>query len=392
MAESNSKSTSKRPRRGFGRLRKRASGRWQAGYLHHGELHWAPATFPTKDSGAAWLLDEQDLIDRDRRKADIWTPPAERVTKAAAKKLTLADYAEPWLEHRRLAPRTRDNYLYHLDRQILPTLGDRPLAELTPEDVRVWFAGLGTEHKTRNAQAYGVLQAVLNTAVDDGLIDRSPARIKGAAQVKHTERTPVLLTPEELTALAEAMPDELRLTVLLTGWCGLRRGELFALTRADIAADGSALRIERAVTHRNSKSEVGPTKTRESRRTVTVPTHIRPAVVEHLAEHVGPAKTALLFTDPVTGGFYTEWRYRTPFFAARAAIGHPELHFHDLRHFGGVMVALAGGTIKEVMARLGHTTSATAMRYQHVAAGRADLLAERLSALAAVPKDAPESG
>jgi integrase len=84
-----------------------------------------------------------------------------------------------------------------------------------------------------------------------------------------------------------------------------------------------------------------------------------------------------------TGSFYTEGRYRTPFFAARAAIGKEDLHFHDLRHFGGVMAALAGGTTREVMDRLGHTTSTAAMRYQHVAAGRADALAERLSALAA---------
>jgi hypothetical protein len=33
------------------------------------------------------------------------------------------------------------------------------------------------------------------------------------------------------------------------------------------------------------------------------------------------------------------------------------------------------------MDRLGHTTTTEAMRYQHVAAGRADTLAERLSAL-----------
>jgi hypothetical protein len=46
------------------------------------------------------------------------------------------------------------------------------------------------------------------------------------------------------------------------------------------------------------------------------------------------------------------------------------------------MAAVAGATTKEVMDRLGHTTSTAAMRYQHVAAGRADTLAERLSLLA----------
>ncbi len=377
------KQTSTRNRRGFGRLRKRGSGRWQAGYLHHGKLHWAPATFANKDSGVAWLAAERKLID-----LGTWTPPAARVVKATARKLTLRDYATRWLEQRSVSPRTKDNYEYHLRLNILPPLGDTPLAEITTEDVREWFTGLGTEHQTRNAQAYGVLQAVLNTAVDDDLIDRSPARIKGAAAVKHTKRSVVLLSPEELAALADKMPAELRLTVLLAGWCGLRRSELFALTRADVAADGSTVRINKAVTYRHGKFEAGPPKTRESNRTVTVPTHLRPAIAEHLREHVGPAKGDLLFPDPVTGGFLTEWRFRLPFFAARQAIGQPDLHFHDLRHFGGVMAAVAGGTTKEVMARLGHVTSGTAMRYQHVAAGRADTLAERLSALAVSPATA----
>ncbi|MGV7633059.1 tyrosine-type recombinase/integrase [Mycobacterium persicum] len=391
MARQRAAAKAERTRRQFGRLRQLPSGRWQAAYLHNGVVYKALATFPTKSSAGHWLQGEADLIELDRRRPGEWTPPPERATRRQAEKLTLRDYAEPWLEHRNLAPRTRDNYDYHLERNILPALGDRALAEITPEDVRVWFTGLGTEHRTRNAQAYGVLQALLNTAVDDGLIDRSPARIKGAAAVKHAKRSVVLLEPDELTALADAMPEELKLTVLLTGWCGLRRGELFALTRADVAADGSALRVNKAVTYRHGKFEAGPTKTRESNRTVTVPPHLRSALLGHLSANVGAAKGALLFPDPETGSFYAEGRYRTPFFAARKAIGHDELHFHDLRHFGGVMAALAGGTTKEVMARLGHVTSGTAMRYQHVAAGRADALAERLSALAAAPAPAEDT-
>ncbi len=176
--------------------------------------------------------------------------------------------------------------------------------------------------------------------------------------------------------------------MLLAGWCGLRRGELFALARADVADDGSALRVSKAVTFRRGTFDAGPTKTKESNRTVTVPPHLRRVITAHLDQHVGEARTALLFPDPVTGGFYAEGRYHTPFFNARQAIGKDDLHFHDLRHFGGVMAAEAGGTTKEVMARLGHVTSGTAMRYQHVAAGRADVLADRLSALA-VPAAGP---
>ena len=63
------------------------------------------------------------------------------------------DVREP--EHRALSPRTKDNYEYHLERQILPVLGDLALAENSPADVRVWFAGLGTAHRTRNAGSVG---------------------------------------------------------------------------------------------------------------------------------------------------------------------------------------------------------------------------------------------
>jgi integrase len=369
-------------RQPFGRIRQERSGRWSAAYLHHGVMHRAPATFPTKTSGQRWLEDERDLIDLDRRNLGVWTPPADRAAKATAAKLTLRDYAKPWLKNRNISWRTRDSYGYLLELHVLPGLGDLVLAEITAEDVRVWFTSLGTEYATRNARAYGVLTAVLNTAVDDGLIDQSPARIKGGTAVKHTKRSVVLLEAAELATLAAKMPAHLRLSVLLAGWCGLRRGEVFALTRADVAADGSQVTIAKAVT----KGVCGPTKTRESNRTVSVPPHLRPVIQSHLSEHVGTAKAALLFADPVTGSFYTEGRYRVPFFAAREAIGHDNLHFHDLRHFGGVMAALTGATTREVMDRLGHTTSSAAMRYQHVAAGRADALAERLSALATAPK------
>lgn len=376
-------------RQAFGRIRQERSGRWSVAYLHRGALHRAPATFPTKASGQRWLEDERDLIELDRRNLGVWTPPADRAAKAAAAKLTLRAFAKTWLKDRNISRRTRENYSYHLEQNILPVLGDKVMTEITTEDVRAWFGGLGTDYVTRNARAYGVLTAVLNTAVDDGLIDRSPARVKGASAVRHTKRSVVLLEADELAALAAKMPAELRLAVLLAGWCGLRRGEVFGLTRADIATDCSTVRIDKAVTYRDRQYVCGPPKTKESKRTVTVPTHLRPIITEHLRAHVSAAKSALLFPDPVSGSFYTEGRFRVPFFAAREAIGHDNLHFHDLRHFGGVMAAVAGATTKEVMDRLGHTTSTAAMRYQHVAAGRADVLAERLSALAKTPSTMP---
>lgn len=375
----------KQPQRlSFGRTRQERSGRWSAAYRHHGVMHRPADTFPSKQSAVSWLDNERHLIELDRITPGTWTAPAQRAAALAAATLTFEDYAKKWLAHRAVSRRTRDSYDYLLNLHILPILGPSVLADITPEEVREWFSGLDATKATMRARAYGVLTAVFNTAVDDGIITRSPARITGASSVKH-RRTVVLLEAEQLAHLAEKMPEHLSLAVLLAGWCGLRRGEVFALTRADIGKDAATLTIDKAVTYRNREYVCGPTKTAESNRTVTVPPHLRPAIKEHLAEHTGKGRTALLFPDPETGTFYAEGRFRVPFFAARDAIGQPDLHFHDLRHFGGVMAALTGATTREVMDRLGHTTTTAAMRYQHVAAGRADALADRLSALASPP-------
>jgi integrase len=368
-------------RRGFGRIRPRDSGRWTAAYVNGGLLYRAAGSFPSKGTAEGWLAQERRLID-----LGVWTPPAQRAVKAAAAQLTLAEYETRWLEQRAIAPRTRESYSYLLTLHVLPVLGDLVLTEIDAADIRQWFHGLGTDRPTMAARAYGVLTAIFNSALDDELLDRSPARIRGAGQVRHAKRSVVLLEPTEVAALADAMPAELRMTILLAAWLGLRRGETFALRRSDIAPDASTVKIERAVVVVvERRTIVSPPKTRESRRTVTVPTHLRPLLLAHLAEHVDVAPDALLFCDPVTGSHYAEGRYRGPFDKARASIGKPDLHFHDLRHFGGVMAALAGGTTKEVMDRLGHTTTATSMRYQHTARGRADVLASRLSTLAEPP-------
>ncbi|MEX1209982.1 MAG: tyrosine-type recombinase/integrase [Candidatus Nanopelagicales bacterium] len=329
----------------------------------------------------SWLQTEQDLIDLDRRNPGTWTPPADREAARATASLTLSDYSTRWLSQRAVSRRTRESYTYLLTTHVLPALGGQVLTDITSEEVRQWFAGMDPAKPTARARAYETLASLLNTAVTDGLIDRSPARVTGGAAVKRSRQV-VLLEPDQLAQLGAAMPEHLRLTVLLAGWCGLRRGEAFALTRGDVGKDCATVSVTKAVTYREREYLCGPTKTESSIRTVTVPPHLRPLLGEHLTRHTGKGRASLLFPDPVTGSFMAEGRYRGHFAAAREAIDQPGLRFHDLRHAAGVLVAQSGATIRETMDYLGHSTSAAAMRYQHTAAGRADALAARLSAMA----------
>jgi integrase len=64
---------------------------------------------------------------------------------------------------------------------------------------------------------------------------------------------------------------------------------------------------------------------------------------------------------------------------ARVKAGRPDLRPHDLRHTGATLAAVHGATLKELMSRLGHSTPAAAMRYQHAAQDRDRAIADLLS-------------
>jgi hypothetical protein len=70
------------------------------------------------------------------------------------------------------------------------------------------------------------------------------------------------------------------------------------------------------------------------------------------------------------------------------------LHFHDLRHVGGTLAAGTGASLKELMARLGHSSTRAAMIYQHATRDRDQAIAKALGGLVqqlrATTADGPE--
>jgi len=134
--------------------------------------------------------------------------------KNPTEKTSLKNYADPWLEHRfNLAIRTKELYEYLLENHIYPALGNSSLQGLTPSMVRGWHAELAQRHRSTAAKSYRLLSTIMNTAVSDGIIVSSPCRVRGAG-IEHADERPVA-TVAEVKALADAMPDHLRLVVLL---------------------------------------------------------------------------------------------------------------------------------------------------------------------------------
>jgi integrase len=84
----------------------------------------------------------------------------------------------------------------------------------------------------------------MNTAVDDGLLERNPCRVKGAGMVTHTER-PFLSVPE-VYRLADAVPPHCRALILLAAFTALRFGELAALQRRGIDLEARTVSVRRS--------------------------------------------------------------------------------------------------------------------------------------------------
>jgi integrase len=83
-------------------------------------------------------------------------------------------------------------------------------------------------------------------------------------------------------------------------------------------------------------------------------------------------------------------KFRARWAEACAAANITGLHFHDLRGSGATWAATSGATVRELMARLGHSTPSMALRYQHATLERDQAIAERLDALLRAADGTPE--
>jgi integrase len=159
---------------------------------------------------------------------------------------------------------------------------------------------------------------------------------------------------------------------------GLRFGEATALRRSDVLT-GGRLRIERSVRRIGGRWVVGEPKTEAGRRTVTLPAAIAAALEQHLKKHVASSPEALLFGTS-TGGYLARSNWNSTFRRAAEAIGLPAVRPHELRHTGATLAAATGATTKELMRRLGHSSPAAALVYQHAADDRDAEIARALDA------------
>jgi integrase len=308
-------------RRSFGWIRKLPSGRYQASYVApDGLRRSAASTFATKTDAGLWLTRVEVSIQDGR-----WRDPV-------LARQRFAEYAQTWIAERPgLRPRTVDNYCWLYKRHLAPHLGRMTLEDITPAAVRRWRSLLleNGASLSATAKAYRLLRAILNTAVDDDVIDRNPCRIRGAGDEKPAERP--TLTIEQVQQLCGAVPARFSAFIAVKTYGSLRWGEIIALHRRDLDMQAGVVTIRAAYVQRTSGAvEIGTPKSRAGSRRVALPEPVVQMLAAHLDAYVPDDPDALVFASVRGRPLRRSSFNRTVNWAqARAIVGVPNLHLHD---------------------------------------------------------------
>jgi integrase len=356
---------------------------------------------------------------RERSRTFSRRPDAERFLTSVEGAKLRGDWTDPQLARRRyggwlvqwqgternLRPSTRARDDAYLRNYVLPRFGDVSLGAIEQLDVRTWVAELSTRGLAPATvkKAYQLLAKTMQSAVDSGLIPRTPCRGIALPRVEAEEMR--FLTPQQVARLADAIEPRYRALVLLGAYGGLRIGELAGLRPARVDLLRGRVEVAEILVEVRGTIHVGPPKTRASRRTVGLPRPVVAQLSEHLEWFAGPD---LFFRAPEGGPLRTSLFRRRSWQPAVARAGLPHvygraakdaecrwcglaadaathdrpLRIHDLRHTAVALWIAAGANPKEVAARAGHTSVAfTFDRYGHLFPDSDDLLRERLGAM-----------
>ena len=374
-------------REDFGTIRERSSGRFQASYLApDGNRYNAPMTYTTRTDARSWLAGVRTDIERGK-----WKSPA------ATKAEVFAAYAATWVAQRAsakgqpLRPKTATEYSRQLARGLAEFANDN-LGDITPARVRAWHAARAKVAPTAAGAEARLLRAILNTALEDGIVEKNPVPAKlTKSSAGKTFRAPTL---DEMAVLVEAIGDRYRLGILIAAYGGMRLSEWRALRRKDLTLVNGryVVSVTRQAQHvTGSGWIVGPPKSARGVRVVALPAFLTPDVDAHLTARVGSFPEALVFAPLGRSEFVHDSDFNLAWNKARDAAGvRGEVREHDLRGFSGShLLHTAGANVYELRDFLGHSSIRVAE--DHYVRGVADRSAELADLMPQLPTPKPKN-
>jgi integrase len=248
---------------------------------------------------------------------------------------------------------TAYGYRKDLKVHIAPVLGNRPIGNITTDQLRKFFGDLECGPSAK-AKVYRLLAKAFNTAFKEGRLPRSP--LKAIARPKEPRTEKSLPTLDDVAAIADAADPAYRVPILVAAFTGLRSGEIGGLRLQDVDFEGRKINVRQAVRTEGGQRVIGELKTDKSRRTIPVG-----SLTEEIARHIElfpPADDGRIFTTNGHKGIVTHGTMNKAVHAAAKRAGvEPAPNAHLLRHFTASLLIRAGANVKQVQKFMGHATA-----------------------------------
>jgi integrase len=255
---------------------------------------------------------------------------------------------------------TQVTYEGYLKKWILPRWGAYRLTEVRAVEVEKWLKTLcfkktgialarGSKAKIRN-----IMSALYSHAIRWEWADKNP--ITSVRQSAKREKTPDVLTAEEIVAILAELPNPLRTMIERDAFTGLRRGELIGLRWEDVDFEQLILHVRRSVV----AMVEGAPKTEASKKDVPLDAQTAESLFAWRQTCAYPASHDWVFASPAMKGKQpywpgTQWRYYGKPALKRARITK-HVNYHTFGHTFGTLLNANGENPKVVQELLRHAS------------------------------------
>lgn len=316
-----------------------------------------------------------------KREAQEWERQFQ-LQKKANIDMTLESFCE--LFEKDIRPKIKENTWVTKENiirsKIIPYLGKRKMSEITAKDIIDWQIEI-QNLKGKNGSPlspiylrtiHAQLSAIFNHAVKFYDMDTNPAK-KAGVMGEEESKEMLFWTKEEYLKFSEAMMEKplSYYAFELLYWCGIREGELLALTPADFDLKNGTLRINKSYQRLKGKDVITSPKTRKSNRVIKMPRFLCEEMQDCLKMFYDLKETDRIFQISKHYLFNEMQR-------GCKETGVKKIRIHDLRHSHISLLIDRGFTALAIGKRVGHSGEKITYRYAHLFPSKQDEMADRL--------------
>ena len=254
---------------------------------------------------------------------------------------------------------------YMINEKLIPFFGKMRVVDITSKEVMDWQNGL-LRAKDENGKKFSetYIRTVENPLQKAGRV--------GEKQGKEMK----FWTTEEYLKVSEPVIDrpEMFYAYEILYWCGLREGELLALTAKDIDIENRTITVSKSYARLNGKDIIGPPKTKKSERMIALPRFLAQELQEYMEMEYDIKEDDRLFP-------FTKYALNNTLKTAARLAGVKEIRVHDLRHSHVSLLINLGFTAVAIADRMGHESVHITYRYAHLFPNQQRNMADVLDAL-----------